>query len=185
MPRQRRDAADVDELDVEQVEAVFGELFGQQPIRRRLQRQLPEAGLDGDFPTARHADQRLVGVDDGLAGTCRQARIVGDEPEEGVRVEQDARHRYGAKSSSGASKSAAIAISPRADPGVRAPRRMGTTRTSGLPSLAMTTSPPARTSRTKPDSPALAFAMLYWISPFFRAMLVILHDQHATGPARR
>ena len=67
----------------------------------------PDAGLDNDLPSAHRAHEDLVGtVADQRPRSRRQAAVVGDPPEERMRVEQEPHSKLNWTSSgSGASKS--------------------------------------------------------------------------------
>jgi len=65
------------------------------PIRKVVGRgDLAEGALDRDLPHAGCADERLVDrIGDRVAGGCRQCGVVGEPPQQRVRVQQQPAHR--------------------------------------------------------------------------------------------
>src|SRR6266545_3747961 len=134
------------EFDLEQNEVVAGDLSGQQNRRRFPQLQLAQPRLDSDLPARCHADQLAVGRGyDGRFRGRTQQRVVPQEPEQRVRVEQERHSMYSLNSSSGASKSGAIhRILSFADPAAQGQlvRSVRTSLASGWPLSIRTTSSP-------------------------------------------
>src|SRR5436309_9668852 len=178
------DSGDVRQLDVEQAEAVGGQLLGHEALDRGIEPELSQAQLDGHLPTARHAEQALV-----ARRPDRPARPRGqrwrtlDPPEKGVGVEEKKHQVYFRKSRGVLSKSGAIQTRPLAEPGLRL-RGGGSTgirRTTGLLSLAMTISTPDIALRTSSENRAFASATLTCTVPRRTGMLVTLSDQWRTA----
>jgi hypothetical protein len=70
--------------------AVLLHLRGDQGLHRLGQRQLSNTHLDGTLPQAGHAEERLIVlVLDRRPRSGSEVRAAHDEPEEGMRVEQD------------------------------------------------------------------------------------------------
>src|SRR5438093_6220396 len=184
MKAERRNPGNVRELDVEEAEAVGGQLFGHETLDRGIEPELTQAQLDGHLPTARHTEQALVGGrPDRPARAGGKRRRTLDPPEEGVGVEEKKHQVYFRKSRGVSSKSGAIQTRPLAEPGLRL-RGGGSTRTrrtTGLLSLAMTISTPDIALRTSSENRALASATLTCTAPFRTGMLVSLSDQRRTA----
>src|SRR5206468_3090948 len=125
----------------------------------------PQCRLDRDLPDAGGADERRGDRrDDRGADLLREAPVIGEEPEEDLRVEERP-HQRPAKArrtpaGSGASKSAAMRIRPFSRPGRRLAGESGTRRARGRPARAITISSPAAARSTRREKCVLAAWML-------------------------
>ena len=86
--RQRFQAQDVRCFNRKQLGAQCGDMPGQVPRGRFGKRQLAYLHFSDDLPEAGYA-QKQIGRAKNLASLRRQATVVRDGPEEGVRIQQN------------------------------------------------------------------------------------------------
>src|SRR5438105_1560180 len=131
-----------------------------EPLRIPRYRQFLETMLDRDFPGARGREDQLMllGCDE-APGHSGEAVRRHDHPEPHVRVEEQP-HPWNSLRTffgSGASKSSAMNTRPRSKPSSRVDEaRTGTSRATGTPALAITTSSPSATRSSRRDKCVLA-----------------------------
>lgn len=123
--------------------------------------QLAQLRFDSDLPSAHDAEEQLVAcIRKGIARPPREPPVISYPPEKGVRVQQDPQRSkyFWISSGNGSSKSSETQSVSFALPGVR---RAGcsvtaTSRATGFPALAMTTSSPWLTFSRRRDRCVLA-----------------------------
>src|SRR5208337_1563688 len=107
--RQRLHERRMSQLDPQQTEPVRRQFPRQEGCGRFAEGELLQPGLDSDFPAGRYAHELLIRrVFDPRLGGRAEVRVVPDEPEERMGVEEQVHSIYSLNSSSGASKSGAI-----------------------------------------------------------------------------
>ena len=84
--RQRGDARQVIEVDLQELNPVCAQLLRKKIFDGLGQGQAPGADFDGDFPTACDAEIGIRRIGDELAGSFGQAGIIVGPLEKGARV---------------------------------------------------------------------------------------------------
>ena len=118
MKGHRHDRCHMRQLDGEHLDLVQLKLPGNELVEGLRQREFAQADLDRDLLQTGHAAPAAVRwrLNQRLR-LAAEAGITGDEPKEGVPVQQQVHFKYGSKSAKGASKSSAMLTNPRALPG--------------------------------------------------------------------
>ena len=76
-------------LKVQSMDVIMGHLlrYPTLPTRTQFEIRPPETPLDAHFPERRRASGQVIGCQDFLADTLRQSWVVGNRPEDHVRIE--------------------------------------------------------------------------------------------------
>src|SRR5215211_1033817 len=161
MVRQNAGVQRVAEVDGQYLDGVAGELVGDESLEVPGDLQPAEPGLDGDLPpTCRGEEQLVATISDDLPCLLGEPGVVGDPPQESVRIEQNPQRSKASRTSSGseASKSSPIITRPDALPDLRRSgfSPAGTSRATGLPAFEITTSSPSLTRSSNRERCVLA-----------------------------
>ena len=93
MERQPGHTRSMTNIDRQFGEPIHGKVMRNETLDRAIELELAEARFDGDFPATGGAEQTLIaGGGDRLARPRRKAGIIGNPPQERVRIEKHAHY---------------------------------------------------------------------------------------------